>query len=233
MSDYLTALDLYDYYRHGLFPMAETAADKGFAIIEPRERALLPIADLHIPQRLERTVKQFPFRVTIDTAFDAVISACAAKHPTRPETWINQDIKSLFLELHQLGLAHSVECWSGDTLAGGLYGLEVGAVFCGESMFSRQTDASKVSLVHLCARLWQAKFTLLDAQFHNPHLEQFGLYTLSQENYVAELSLLRDQRCDFKLLNLKHSETELIVAYLENRAILGDSKTNIDPAAKG
>lgn len=211
------ALLLYDEYREGRFPMADKADDDGFMIITPRERALLPVKDLHIPQSLLKTVKQNRFRVTHDQAFERVIESCAEQVPNRPETWINPDIKMLFMELHRLGHAHSIECWQDDTLVGGLYGLAVGGVFCGESMFSRATDASKVALVHLCARLFTAKFSLLDAQFHNDHLEQFGLYLLKQSTYVEQLKLIRDQSCDFKLRENPISESDLIVAYLKNR----------------
>ena len=187
---------LYAEYREGRFPMAETADDP-FLIVTPHERGLLPIKDLHISHSLKKTLKRAPYDVRIDTAFDDVITACAEPHPDRPETWINPDIRLLFNELFAQGHAHSVECWQDSKLVGGLYGLTVGGVFCGESMFSRATDASKVALVHLCARLDAGGFTLLDAQFHNPHLEQFGLYTIPQDEYVERLYTLRDQTCVF------------------------------------
>lgn len=213
------ALLLYDEYREGRFPMADKADDDGFMIITPRERALLPIQDLHIPHSLLKTVRQNRFRVSHDEAFEQVIESCAESVPGRPETWINPDIKMLFMELHRMGHAHSIECWQDDTLVGGLYGLAVGGVFCGESMFSRATDASKVALVHLCARLFTANFALLDAQFHNDHLEQFGLYLLKQSTYVERLKSLRDQVCDFHLSKNTQTEQDLIVAYLKNRTV--------------
>jgi leucyl/phenylalanyl-tRNA--protein transferase len=212
------ALLLYDEYREGRFPMADKADDEGFMIITPRERALLPIKDLHLSRSLLKVVKQNRFKVTHNLAFERVINACAEKVSNRPETWINPDIKILFMELHRLGHAHSIECWHDDTLVGGLYGLAVGGVFCGESMFSRTTDASKVALVHLCARLFNAKFELLDAQFHNDHLEQFGLYLLKQSTYVERLKTLRDMECDFALRTTHQTEQDLIVSYLKNRA---------------
>lgn len=207
---------LYDEYRAGRFPMAETADDP-FMMVTPHERALLPIADLHISHSLLKTLKRDLYEVRVDTAFADVIAACAAPQPDRPETWINPDIQLLFGELFRQGRAHSVECWQGDTLVGGLYGLAVGGVFCGESMFSRQTDASKVALVHLCARLFAAKFTLLDAQFHNPHLEQFGIYLIPQRSYVQELKKLRDESPDFLLRENPLSASGLVAAYLEKR----------------
>ncbi len=196
--------------------MAETADDP-FLIVTPHERGLLPIKDLHISHSLMKTLKRAPYEVRVDTAFDAVIAACAESRDERPETWINADIRLLFNELHRQGRAHSVECWQHDALVGGLYGLAVGGVFCGESMFSRATDASKVALVHLCARLFTAKFTLLDAQFHNPHLEQFGLYTIEQETYEQQLKKLRDESLDFKLQKNAETPSGLLVAYLKNR----------------
>lgn len=207
---------LYAEYREGRFPMAETA-DEPFMIVTPYFRGLLPIPTLHIPRSLLKTVHQRAFEVRIDTAFDDVMGLCAEPRPERPDTWINPEIRALFNELHRQGRAHSVECWSDDQLVGGLYGLAVGGVFCGESMASRQRDASKVALVHLCARLWAAKFTLLDAQFHNPHLEQFGLYEVPQETYTSQLSELRDSVCDFTLQSFQGDEYDLVVSYLKNR----------------
>ncbi len=211
------ALLLYDEYREGRFPMADKATDDGFMIVTPRERALLPIRDLHISRSLLQTLNRGTFTVTVDQAFERIIDLCAEPAPDRPETWINPDIKTLFMELHRLGHAHSIECWQGDTLAGGLYGLAVGGVFCGESMVSRVTDASKVALAHLAARLYAADFALLDAQFHNPHLEQFGLYLVPQSTYVRDLKKHRDRICDFSLKNSGTTEPDPIVSYLKNR----------------
>jgi leucyl/phenylalanyl-tRNA--protein transferase len=209
---------LYDEYREGRFPMAETA-DGPAMIITPRERALLPIRDLHISRSLMKTVRAGRFEVRVDTAFDEVVEFCAEATVQREETWINPDIKFAFHHFHQMGLAHSVECWQEDRLVGGLYGLQVGGAFCGESMFSRVTDASKVALIHLCARLNQAGFTLLDAQYHNAHLSQFGLITLSQREYVKILKNVRDQKLDFTLSDSNPLEHDLVVSYLNNRAV--------------
>ena len=207
---------LYAEYREGRFPMAETV-DAPLMIVTPRERALLPIKTLHIPKSLSKTVRQGRFEVKIDTAFEAVIAACADARPERPDTWISPDIQIVFQEFHRQGKAHSVECWQDGQLVGGLYGLEVGGVFCGESMFSRVTDASKVALVHLCARLDRAGFTVLDAQFHNPHLEQFGLEVMPQERYVDKLYALRDNIADFSMKGIDISEQEMVSHYLNQR----------------
>lgn len=213
---------LYDEYREGRFPMAEDIHSP-VMIVTPHERALLPIKTLSISGSLRKAVRQQRFEVKIDTAFPEVIAACAERRPERPETWISPDIEILFQELHRQGRAHSVECWQEGKLVGGLYGLEVGGAFCGESMFSRQTDASKVALVHLCARLDAAGFSLLDAQFHNPHLEQFGLEIIPQGEYVSRLHQIRDARSDFALAQGPRNEHDLVMSYMmQNKAVTAE-----------
>lgn len=176
-------------YREGVFPMAESAGDESFAFYRPYQRGILPIADLHIPQSLLKTIRRGRFHVTINRDFEGVIDGCAKETRGREKTWINKPIRDLFIALHREGHAHSIECWHKDTLAGGLYGLSIGAVFCGESMFSRERDASKVALVHLCAQLWAGGFALLDTQFINPHLLQFGAYEIAQEAYEEKIRI--------------------------------------------
>ncbi len=186
----ITPDDLLLLFRQGLFPMADSRAESGFYIVEPRERALLPITTLHISHSLKKALRKNPFEIRVDTAFPDVIRGCAE---ARKDTWINSDIESLFVMLHEQGHAHSVECWQNRALMGGLYGLAIGSVFCGESMFSKATNASKIALVYLTALLDQGGFTLLDAQFTNPHLEQFGLYEMPQGEYITHLkSALND-----------------------------------------
>lgn len=180
---------LLDAYREGIFPMAESAEDESFAFYRPYRRGLIPIADLHIPKSLLKTIRRGAFRVTIDQDFEGVIDGCAGQTRGREKTWINKPIRDLFIALHHEGHAHSVECWHKDTLGGGLYGLAIGAVFCGESMFSKERDASKVALVHLCAQLWACGFTILDTQFINPHLLQFGAYEIPQEEYEEKIKV--------------------------------------------
>lgn len=215
MSQLSDAADyLYEEYREGRFPMAEDIHSP-VMIVTPHERALLPIKTLHISRSLRKSVQQQRFDIRIDTDFAGVIAACAESTPGRPDTWISPEIEILFQELHRQGRAHSIECWQGKELVGGLYGLEVGGVFCGESMFSRRTDASKIALVHLCARLFSGGFLLLDAQFHNPHLEQFGLEVIPQEDYVTRLHLLRDARTNFALAHEPGNENELVMSYLQ------------------
>jgi leucyl/phenylalanyl-tRNA--protein transferase len=148
--EYLTPDIILYAYRQGAFPMADSARDMAVHFYRPVMRGLLSIPDLHIPKRLKRTVRQYPYRITFNTAFETVIDSCAKETPRRPKTWINAPIRDAFVELHHMGHAHSIECWAEDgAFAGGIYGLAIGRVFCGESMVSTARDASKIALVHL------------------------------------------------------------------------------------
>jgi leucyl/phenylalanyl-tRNA--protein transferase len=167
--------------------MGEARDDPRVFLVEPEMRGVIPLDGFHIPTRLRRTVRSEPFEIRVDTAFGAVIDACAASAPGREDTWINAPIRRLYLELHALGRAHSIECWRDEALVGGLYGVTLGGAFFGESMFSRATDASKVALVHLVARLKRGGWRLLDAQFRTPHLDQFGLIETPQFVYLKLL----------------------------------------------
>ncbi|MDE2383271.1 MAG: leucyl/phenylalanyl-tRNA--protein transferase [Alphaproteobacteria bacterium] len=184
-------------YSVGVFPMAESANDPALYWIEPEERGLIPLDKFHISHSLRKAVRRQKFEIRIDTAFEEVIKACAALTKDRDETWINARILRLYTQLHKMGCCHSVECWQDGALVGGLYGLRLGGAFFGESMFSRATDASKVALVHLVARLKAGKFKLLDAQFLNPHLEQFGCYTVKKAEYRGMLDEAQDCEADF------------------------------------
>ena len=189
-----------DAYRKGVFPMADSGDTHDFYLVEPKQRALIPILDLHIPRSLNKFMRQTEYEIRIDTAFGDVIKACAELTEDRYETWINPPIISIFKSLHEKGHAHSVEYWEQGKLAGGLYGIQVGRIFCGESMFSRTSNASRVALVHLCARLWKTGFKILDAQFMNPHLKQFGAYEIPQSEYVQKLLKLRDLPAEFSAM---------------------------------
>ncbi|WP_084396759.1 leucyl/phenylalanyl-tRNA--protein transferase [Henriciella aquimarina] len=198
MSDRFDTERLLDCYRQGVFPMADSRDDMNLFLISPEMRGILPLDHFHIPRRLKRTVKQQPFNVTVDLAFNRVLEACAEETPERPTTWINPTILNLYGALHHQGYAHSIECWNEDGwLVGGVYGVALGGAFFGESMFSRETDASKVALVHLVARLIHGGFTLLDAQFHNPHLEQFGLEELPKKEFMKRLDAALAVKADF------------------------------------
>lgn len=187
MSSRFGTQDLLACYRRGVFPMADSRDDPNLFLVDPDLRGILPLDAFHIPRRLKRTVIQEPYRVTADTAFTRVMEFCAEEGAGRESTWINSAILNLYSTLHREGHAHSIECWDGDQLVGGLYGVAIGGAFFGESMFSRATDASKIALVHLAACLIAGGYTLLDAQFHNPHLEQFGLIEISRADFKARL----------------------------------------------
>jgi leucyl/phenylalanyl-tRNA--protein transferase len=184
-------------YRLGIFPMAESRHAKDVLWVRPHERGILPLETFHVPRRLAQTVKSDRFDVRVDTAFGQVIRGCAEARQGRRETWINDAIISVFEALAVRGQAHSVECWHAEKLVGGLYGLSLGAVFFAESKFSRMTDASKVALVHLAARLKAGGYTLLDAQFPNPHLEQFGAVTVTEERFQQLLAKALARTGDF------------------------------------
>lgn len=174
-------------YARGVFPMADSREDDGVFLIDPERRGVIPLDAFHVPKRLARTVRGDPFEIRLNGAFHEVILACAASGPGRTETWINRPIEALYLDLHRLGHAHSVECWQDGELVGGLYGVSLHGAFFGESMFSRRRDASKVALVHLVARLIAGGFRLLDAQFMTDHLGQFGTEEIPRVEYHRRL----------------------------------------------
>ena len=193
----LTPELLLQAYRAGVFPMAERRDDPDLFWVSPDARGIFPLDKFHLPKRLARTVKSDRFTVTIDTAFEDVMRACAAPAPDRDESWINEEILSLYTALHRMGHAHSVECWHGGKLVGGLYGVKIGGAFFGESMFSRERDASKVALAHLVARLKAGGFWLLDAQFITSHLAQFGAIEIPRDAYLALLAAALAREADF------------------------------------
>jgi leucyl/phenylalanyl-tRNA--protein transferase len=174
-------------YACGIFPMAESADDPGLYWIEPERRGIIPLDRFHIPHRLARTVRSDRFEIRIDHDFGAVMDGCAAPVPGRRKTWINARIRRLYGDLHTIGHGHSVETWRGGRLVGGLYGVRLGKAFFGESMFSRESDASKVALVHLVARLVAGGFTLLDTQFVTDHLARFGALEIGRREYQRML----------------------------------------------
>jgi leucyl/phenylalanyl-tRNA---protein transferase len=184
-------------YAAGIFPMAESAEDNALYWIEPEERGVIPLDRLRVSRSLRRRVRQRRFEIRIDNDFAAVVAACAAKTAARKTTWINSRIRSLYTQLHRMGCCHSVECWRDGRLAGGLYGVRIGAAFFGESMFARETDASKVALVHLVARLRAGGFRLLDAQFVNPHLSRLGAVAVPKNDYHRRLEPALAADADF------------------------------------
>ena len=172
-------------YASGIFPMADSRDASELFWVEPRQRAIIPLDGFHLSRSLRRTLRSGSFEVTHDRDFAGVIVACA----DRPETWINAELEQAMLALHGSGQAHSIEVWYDQRLVGGLYGVRLGRAFFGESMFSRMTDASKVALAWLVARLKVGNFTLLDCQFMTEHLASLGAVTVPRETYVALLSV--------------------------------------------
>lgn len=187
-SSALSADQLLDAYRHGLFPMADSRDSDRLFWMDPEERGIIPLDRFHVPRRLLRTVRSAVFQVSVDQDFPATIAACATPMPGREDTWINARIRQLYGELHRMGHAHSVECRQNGMLVGGLYGVSLGAAFFGESMFSFVTDASKVALVHLVARLRLGGYRLLDTQFVTAHLSRFGAIAVPRSEYRTLLS---------------------------------------------
>jgi leucyl/phenylalanyl-tRNA--protein transferase len=175
-------------YAEGLFPMAERRGDPTLYWVSPEKRGVIPLDAFHVPHRLARTVRSGRFTVTADQVFREVMLACAAPAPGREESWINDEILRLYTALHAGGHAHSIECWRDDRLVGGLYGVRLGAAFFGESMFSRERDASKVALVHLVDALRRGGFVLLDTQFITGHLARFGAVEIPREQYLMKLA---------------------------------------------
>ena len=185
-------------YAVGLFPMAERRDDPTLFWIDPEKRGILPMDGFHVSRRLRRTVRSGRYEVRCNTAFDDVVRACAAPGPNREDTWINDEILSLYGDLHALGRAHCVETWLDGEIVGGLYGVSLGAAFFGESMFSLARDASKVALVHLVARLVKGGYKLLDTQFVTDHLTQFGVVELPRAGYRELLSEALDDTATFE-----------------------------------
>jgi leucyl/phenylalanyl-tRNA--protein transferase len=198
--DTFDARELLACYARGVFPMADGREDRRVFLIDPERRGVIPLDRFHVPRRLARTVRAEPFEIRIDTAFARVVAACAQAAPDRLETWINDPIERLYSQLHRLGHAHSVECWLDGELIGGLYGVALKGAFFGESMFSRRTDASKVALVHLVARLIAGGFELLDTQFLTEHLARFGAEEIPRREYQKRLA--RSQRVEAEFQRL-------------------------------
>ena len=197
-------------YACGIFPMAESADDPVLYWIEPERRGILPLDSFHLPRRLARTIRSDRFEVRIDTDFQGVIDACAAPGPGRGRTWINGEIRRLCGELFRIGHCHTVEVWQDDALVGGLYGVRLGGVFFGESMFHRTSDASKVALTYLVARLKAGSFTLLDTQFVTDHLRQFGVTQVPREAYSRMLEEALQKPADFHWLPTSTSSEDIL-----------------------
>ena len=199
-------------YQAGAFPMADPDDGDRVGWYAPDPRAVLPLDAFHVPKTLARTVRAGRFRVTVDTAFEAVVRACAAPAPGREQTWISDEVVRAYTALWRLGLGHSVECWAdgpeGARFAGGLYGVALGGAFFGESMVSRERDASKVALVWLVRRLRAGGFTLLDTQMSTPHLARFGVGEIPRAEYERRLEAALAVRADWSALDRAEGGTE-------------------------
>jgi len=180
-------------YRAGIFPMAEHRDDPEIFWVDPRRRGVFPLNGFHISRSLAKSLRRDAYRVTRNMAFSDVIDACA----DRAETWINGDIRTLYQELHRSGDAHSIEVWIGDRLVGGVYGVTIGAAFCGESMFSRERDASKIALAWLVDLLRRTGFVLFDTQFLTSHLASLGAIEITRTDYRMQLAKAVSQKADF------------------------------------
>ena len=182
-------------YMLGIFPMADSRKDKKIVFIDPEYRALMPIGKFKASKSLIRLVRKRPFEITMNKAFVDVIKSCAIVN--RTETWINKEIENLFISLYKMKYAHSIECWQKEKLVGGVYGIALGGVFFAESMFSSVSNGSKVALINLVARLWQSGFKILDVQFLNDHLIQFGTYEISKATFKHKLEKAIQLEVDF------------------------------------
>jgi leucyl/phenylalanyl-tRNA---protein transferase len=202
----ITPALLLQAYASGVFPMAEAAEADELFWIDPQRRGILPLDRMHVSRRLARSFLGAAFEVRVDSDFAGVLAACA----DRPETWINGQIGRLYRELHRLGQAHSVEIWCDGRLAGGLYGVVLGAAFFGESMFSRRRDASKFALIALVARLRAGGFCLLDTQFVTEHLASLGAVEISRAAYHRELEAAVTRPARFLALPADTSRQSLL-----------------------
>jgi leucyl/phenylalanyl-tRNA---protein transferase len=201
-------------YAVGVFPMADSRTSRQLYWLDPEERGILPLERFHVPKRLARTVRQRHFEIHLDRDFAATLDACAETRPARPDSWINDDIRRIYLGLHEMGVGRSVECWRNGELVGGLYGVALGGAFFGESMFSKARDASKVALVHLVARMVAGGFTLLDTQFITRHLEQFGAVEIPRDEYRKRLASALQTRATLA----REISPDQLLAFLQSTA---------------
>ncbi|MBE7637163.1 leucyl/phenylalanyl-tRNA--protein transferase [Sneathiella sp. P13V-1] len=206
----LTPEILLTAYSHGIFPMAESQDDPDLFWVDPEWRGIFPLDEFHLSRSMRKLIRKNPYTVTVDKAFRQVMKSCAKPAKGRENTWINRTILDLYTELHQQGHAHSIEVWRDDTLVGGLYGVSFNAVFCGESMFSIESNTSKLALCYLVARLNKGGFHLLDTQFLTDHLASLGAVEISREEYHRRLDQALSFEGDFYSLASDASSDEII-----------------------
>ena len=197
--------DLITLYSVGIFPMSKDREDQEIFFVNPECRAIIPIRKFHFSKSLKRLIRQRPFKITFNKAFPQVIHSCA--NINRNETWINKEIESLFISLHKMQYAHSIECWKDNELVGGVYGLAIGGVFFAESMFSSISNGSKIALAHLVAILSKNGFKLLDVQFLNEHLLQFGAHEITKYQFKRKLKLALEIEAD--LYSIESTDDDL------------------------
>ena len=190
-------------YKQGMFPMAETYSSKEIYWIEPKKRGVFLFNNIKIPKKFKKFLKKNNFQIAIDNNFEQVINNCAKLNNSRKDTWINSTIKKIYIEMHNNGLAHSVECYLNKELVGGLYGIKIGRIFFGESMFSFVSNASKVTLVHLLERLKIGGFKILDTQFINEHLKQFGAIEVSNKEFKSIIEKNINKEANFYFYSQK------------------------------
>lgn len=184
-------------YKLGMFPMAETCSSKEIYWIEPKKRGIFNFSKIKIPKKFKRFLKNNKFQLAVDNNFEQVINNCAKLTDSRKDTWINDTIKKIYIEMYNTGIAHSVECYLNKELVGGLYGIKIGRIFFGESMFSLVSNASKVTLIHLLERLKVGGFKILDTQFINEHLKQFGAIEVSNKEFKNIIEKNVDKKANF------------------------------------
>jgi len=190
-------------YKQGMFPMAETYSSKEIYWIEPKKRGVFLFNNIKIPKKFKKFLKKNNFQIAIDNNFEQVINNCAKLNSSRKDTWINSTIKKIYIEMHNNGLAHSVECYLNKELVGGLYGIKIGRIFFGESMFSFVSNASKVTLIHLLERLKIGGFKILDTQFINEHLKQFGAIEVSNKEFKSIIEKNINKEANFYFYSQK------------------------------
>lgn len=195
-------------YRNGVFPMADSREDEELYWVEPKRRAIIPLDEFYCSSSLTKLLKQGRYTVTIDEDFSAVVHACAQPRADHPESWINEQISASYHNLHLAGHAHSIECWDGKQLIGGLYGVSFDRVFCGESMFSRASNTSKMAMAWLVALMKRAGFAVLDCQFMTEHLASLGAVEIPQEDYLLSLHQARSKAPKCGLLEAYSSLVE-------------------------
>ena len=191
-------------YKLGIFPMAKNRFDSKIYFVNPKKRALLPIKEFHVSKSFSRFITKRPFYITVNANFKKVIKKCATVN--RSDTWINKTIEKQFNNLHEIGVAHSIECWKNNEIVGGIYGVALGGCFFAESMFSSVSNASKFALINLVARLYFLKYSILDIQFINDHLKQFGAFEITQDLFKKKISEHINHNIDFQSLSVKDED---------------------------